>query len=80
MSNKVKAYYVDQDGCYSTIEEVMIYPKYIDNSHTCFTKLSDAKKCLVDDLKYTLDMYREGINRIKAYTNKTVPKRDMAEQ
>jgi hypothetical protein len=71
----IRAYFIYHDGCYSTIEEVMAHPDSIDNSHTCFHKLSDAKKCLIDDLKYTLDMYRDGINRIKTITNKTIIKR-----
>ena len=79
MNNEmIKCYRIDNDGCYSTIEEYRMYPHQIDNRHTYFHKLSDAKKCLVDDMKYQMDMYREGIARVKQYTIKSF-KCDVAE-
>ena len=61
-----KAYYVQRDGAYSTIREVMVHPSQIDNV-TYFKTLSAAKKDLISDLQYFIREYKDCLAGIRSF-------------
>jgi thiamine pyrophosphokinase len=75
----VKAYHIEHDGCYSNIVMINTHKDHVDNYHTTFFKLADAKRELLNSLKYHIDQYTYAAKRIRAINNETVPKRATAE-
>jgi hypothetical protein len=60
-----KAYYVERDGAYSNIREVMVHPSLIDNA-TFYKTLSAAKKDLISDLQYNINAYKECLAYVRS--------------
>ena len=76
---KVKAYHIEHDGCYSNIVVINTHKENVDNYHTTFFKLADAKRELLSSLKLHIDEYTYAAKRIRAINNETVPQRSEAE-
>jgi hypothetical protein len=76
---KVKAYHIEHDGCYSNIVVINCHKEHVDNYHTTFFKLADAKRELLSSLKLHIDEYTYAAKRIRAINNETVPQRATAE-
>ena len=76
---KVKAYHIEHDGCYSNIVVINTHKEHVDNCHTTFFKLADAKRELLSSLKLHIDEYTYAVKRIRAINNETVPQRSEAE-
>jgi hypothetical protein len=55
------------------------HKEHVDNYHTTFFKLADAKRELLSSLKSHIDEYTYAVKRIRAINNETVPQRATAE-